>query len=69
MYANYYYYYCQFKFFTDDFKLYHTIVSEGVCFTEDLNGLLNWHNINKLRLNDSECLKLSFSRVENKFNL
>jgi len=44
---------CQFKLFADDLKLYHDIACVNDCSTlqEDLNRLLDWCIVNKLKLN------------------
>lgn len=58
---------CQYKLFTDNLELYHTISNTIDCFTlhDDINRLLKWCKTTKL---SPKYLKLSFCQTENKIN-
>lgn len=55
--------------YADDFKLYKTISSREDCVSlqDDLNSVVEWFDINKMKINIVKCNSMSFTRKLNYF--
>lgn len=62
--------YCDYLLFEDDLKLFANVSSIDDCYLikKDLGYLYDWCLDNGLKLNTSECLKLSYTRSRTKIN-